>query len=274
MIAKCKAVGGSAAGMAYLFQDKEDKTKIRGYELDRNMLIGESPNELMSELKAWNRDNANELKNAVFSMVLSPAGEDGKALNDMQLRKLCQSFMQDTLGIDPSTQPYYMRVHEDTLQKHVHIYLPRTNAQGKTISDKLCQYRAMNAADRLAKEYGLTRAMEIQRENVQQLAMGRRKIQVQLNKVLKHCRSFEEFKEQSRSVGVEILESINKQGQLQGYRLKMGDVNLKASQVDRNLTLGKLDSLFQQNSIRIVQELSRVIVPSFSPGRDRGEMHY
>lgn len=274
MIAKCKAVGGSAAGMTYLFQDKEDKTKVRGYELDRNMLIGESPNEVMSELKAWNRDNGKALKNEVFSMVLSPAGKDGRELTDQQLTKLCQNFIQQTLGIDPSTQPYYMRVHDDTKQKHVHIYLPRTNAQGKTISDKLCQYRAMDVADGLAKQYGLIRAMEIKKQNLQEVQVGRALIKERLNQILPDCRSFEEFKQKSQKADVKVLETINKQGQLQGYRLKMGEINLKASQVDRGLTLGKLDLLFQQNSLRLAQEVTKVITRSFSPGRYRGGIGY
>lgn len=270
MIGKCKAVGGSAAGMEYLFQDKQDKTKVRGYELDRNMLLGDNPNELMSELKAWNRDNAKELKNEVFSMVLSPGADDGVKLSDEQLRDICQSFIQQTLGIDPQTQPYYMRVHEETRYKHVHIYLPRTNSQGKTISDKLCQYRAMDAADSLAKEHSLTRAMQIQKENAHQLVQDRKTLKVQINKVLPKCKSFAEFKSQSKKVGIEIMETVNKQGQLQGYRLQFGEINLKASQVDRNLTLPKLDVLFKENAMRLADSLTRTISIPFSRGRDGG----
>ena len=68
--------------MEYLFKDKLDETKERGYELDKNMILGDKPNEIMSELKEWNKDNARDLKNEVFSMVYSPAGADGKRLTD------------------------------------------------------------------------------------------------------------------------------------------------------------------------------------------------
>jgi len=255
MIGKCKAVGGSSAGMEYLFQDKQDQSKERGYELERNMLIGETPNELISELKQWNADNAKELKNEVFSMVFSPAGDDSKKLSDEQLKQLGKEFIQKTLGINPDTQPYYMRVHEDTNNKHVHIYTPRTNVDGKTISDKHCQYKAMNSADEVAKEHGLTRAKEVMNNNIEQSKGIKEELKKVLNQLVGQSTSWDKFKDSAKLKGINIKETINKKGELQGYRVEVGKTSLKASEVDRKLTLPKLHEAFSVNAIALTKTL-------------------
>jgi len=247
MIGKCKAVGGSSAGMEYLFKDKQDQSKERGYELDRNMLIGENPNELISELKQWNADNAKELKNEVFSMVFSPAWDDSNKLSDEQLKQLGKEFIQKTLGINPDTQPYYMRVHEDTNNKHVHIYTPRTNADGKTISDKHCQYKAMNSADEVAKNHGLTRAREIMNNNIEQEKVIKEELKKTLNQLVGQSTSWDKFKDSAKLKGINIKETINKKGELQGYRVEVGKMSFKASEIERKLTLPKIQEIFLNN---------------------------
>lgn len=254
MIGKCKAVGGSSAGIIYLFQDKQDPTKERGYELDRNMLIGETPNSIISELKEWNNDNAKELKNQVFSMVLAPAGEDGKKLSDAQLLQLSKEFVANTLNVDIIKTPYYMRIHDDTKNKHVHIYLPRTDQNGKTISDKYCQYRAIDTADELAKKYSLTRAKEIQQDKIEKLDIDKKELKNTVSNALHNSTSFADFRKKLADKGVQINTTINKQGNVQGYRLKNEKADFKASEINRNITLSKIDTVFEQNAQRIAQE--------------------
>jgi len=179
MIGKCKAVGGSSEGIAYLFQDKQDKSKVRGYELDRNMLIGETPGELLSELKQWNKDNPKDLKNEVFSMVLAPAGDDGKKLSDEKLK-------------------------------------------------------------------------------IEKLEIDKKELKKQVTDVLKKAKSFNDFSERAKKIGIEIKPTINKQGEVQGYRIKSGKADFKASEIDRNITLSKIDKIFEQN---IQQEQKQSIRP-------------
>lgn len=258
MIGKCKAVGGSSEGIAYLFKDKLDETKERGYELDRNMILGDTPNEILSELKQWNGDNARDLKNEVFSMVFSPAGKDGEKLTDEQLIQLGKEFMTKTLGIDPNTQPYYMRVHDDTKNKHVHIYTPRTDANGQTISDKHCQYKAMNSADQIAEKHGLTRAKEVMENNIEVNKDVKEQIKNNIHQVLSKSTSWDDFKTKASKKGIGIKETINKQGALQGYRIEVGKLSFKASDIDRKITLPKLDQVFKQNVLNIAKDLTRI----------------
>lgn len=243
--------------MEYLFKDKLDETKERGYELDKNMILGDKPNEIMSELKEWNKDNARDLKNEVFSMVYSPAGADGKRLTDEQLRELGKEFMAKTLGIDPNTQPYYMRVHEDTKNKHVHIYTPRTDANGQTISDKHCQYKAMNSADQIAEKHGLTRAKEVMENKLEVNKDVKEQLKNNIHQVLSKSTSWDDFKAKAGKKGIGITETINKQGAVQGYRIEVGKFSFKASDIDRKITLPKLDQVFKQNVLSIAKDLAR-----------------
>jgi len=264
MIGKCKAVGGSSAGIEYLFKDKVDETKERGYELDKNMILGDTPSEIMAELKRWNADNANDLKNEVFTMVYSPAGDDGNKLTDEQLIKLGKEFMGKTLGIDPNTQPYYMRVHDDTKNKHVHIYTSRTDANGKTISDKHCQYRAMNSADEIAQKHGLVRAKEVMTNKLEINKDIKDQLKKTVHQVLSKSTSWDDFKVRAGEKGVGIKETINKQGAVQGYRIQVGKFDFKASEIDRKITLPKLDQMFKQNVMSLAKDLTRNISRGFS----------
>lgn len=266
MIGKCKAVGGSSEGMDYLFKDKLDETKERGYELDKNMILGEKPNEIMAELKQWNADNPNasEIKNEVFSMVYSPSGEDGKKLTDEQLTRLGKEFMEKTLGIDPNTQPYYMRVHDDTKNKHVHIYTSRTDCNGKTISDKHCQYRAMNSADQIAQKHGLIRAKEVMENKLEVNKEVKEEIKNSVHQILSKSTSWDDFKAKAGKKGIGIKETINKQGAVQGYRIQVGKFDFKASDIDRKITLPKLDQVFKQNVMSLAKDLTRNISRGFS----------
>jgi len=59
----------------------------------------------------------------------------------------------------------------------------------------------------------------------------------------------------------EIKPTINKQGEVQGYRIKSGKADFKASEIDRNITLSKIDKIFEQN---IRQEQKQSIRPKMT----------
>ena len=165
--------------------------------------------------------------------------------------------MAKTLGIDPNTQPYYMRVHEDTKNKHVHIYTPRTDANGQTISDKHCQYKAMNSADQISEKHGLTRAKEVIENNIEVNKDVKEQIKNNIHQVLSKSTSWDAFKTKASKKGIGIKETINKQGAVQGYRIEVGKFSFKASDIDRKITLPKLDQVFKQNVLSIAKDLAR-----------------
>lgn len=66
--------------------------------------------------------------------------------------------------------------------------------------------------------------------------------------------SFADFGKKLADKGVQIQPTVNKQGNIQGYRLKSGKADFKASEIDRNITLSKIDKIFKQNSLRMDQE--------------------
>lgn len=239
MIGKAKAVGGSVKGIEYLEPNKDMTEQKKGYELYKNMLVGDTPADIMRELKSWNADNPN-LKNQVFSMVMSPAIEDGKKLSNVELHQMGKEFMQKTLGINPDTQPYLMYVHDEKEHKHVHIYTPRTDANGKTINDSFIGKRAQNAADEVAQAHKLTRAGEIGKERINELKTN-------LKNIARRSQSFEDYHFKALQNDIKIKLTINRQGETQGYKVEYKGNEYKASDLDRSLTIPKLQKSFANN---------------------------
>ena len=268
MIGKAKAVGGSVKGMEYLEPERGLDEQKKGYELYKNMLVGETPAEIIRELKDWNADNPN-LKNQVFSMVMSPAIEDGKKLSNVELHAMGREFMEKTLGINPDTQPYLMYVHTEKEHKHVHIYTPRTDANGQTINDSFIGKKAQNAADEVAQGHHLTRAGEIGKERIKELKTALKGISVS-------SLSFDDYRHKAEQKGMKINLTINKQGEMQGYKIQYKGNEYKASDVDRSLTIPKLEKGFEKNreqtKLQELQERARKIKleQQQSRGRDRG----
>ena len=257
MVGKGKAVSGSSAGQSYLEKKEDGKTQKPGFELGRHMLLGETPTAIHREFQDWNKDNPQieRLSKKVFTMVMSPSIEDGDKLDNQELLKMGLEFMHKTLGIDPMSQPWRMYVHTEKAHKHVHIYTPRTDWHGKTINDSFIGYRAQRAADEVAIAHGLTRAKTVVQERTQTLKGA-------LQQIAAQSVSFEDYTQRARKKGIEIKPTINKQGQMQGYKVEYQGNEFKASSIDRKLTAPKLQPLFDRNLVK-----EKTISRDFGMGR-------
>lgn len=262
MIGKAKAVAGSAKGISYL-QARQDKHPelAKGYELSRNMLTGEKPGEIMRELKGWNDVNPAALKNKVFTLVMSPSITDGEKLTDEELETMGKEFLRKTLDVNPDLQPYYMYVHTEKAHKHVHIYTPRTDSEGQTISDHFIGKKAQAAADKVAAAHHLTRAKNVGQEH-------RQAIKEELAAVSREAVSFDDYRLLAKKKGIKVVPTINHKGEMQGYRLEKDGHSYKASEIDRKAFLLKtLQPLFQFNATRKEKDAQQKIIAN---KKDRG----
>ena len=105
MIGLAKACSGGG-GLANYVIDEE-----KGYELDRNLLCGDNPKEIMEEMKMI-QDLNQRASNKTFSMVLSPDIKDGAKLSNKDLKEMTREYL-DKLGIDPQKQQYIAFVHTE-----------------------------------------------------------------------------------------------------------------------------------------------------------------
>jgi len=140
-------------------------------------------------------------------------------------------------------------VHRDKAHTHIHIYTNRIGFDGKAYNDSFIGKRSQLAADNVAKELGLTRVREVQQEKLQKLKWQRTAIKHINDRVMEsRPKSIDEYINKMKARHVEVIPSINKSNQLQGFRFEYKGINLKGSDVHRSMTGSKLTMEIMQNS--------------------------
>ena len=239
MIGKAKACSGGGTLGNYVMDSE------KGYELDRNLLCGESPKEIMDEMKILQDQNL-RATNKTFSMVISPDVEDGKKLSNKELRKITRDFMKK-IGIDPKEQQFVAFVHTEKEHKHIHIIANRVKENGTLIPDHHIGKRAQYAAHDIALDRGLISAKQMQIDKIQDLESSQKLIIGIKKEILnKHnivmnsnLQFFEEYQKNMFRLGIDVQPTVNKQGQIQGHRLVdiVSGKSFKASEINRNMGL-------------------------------------
>lgn len=249
MIGKAKSVKGSVAGMNYLREEG------KGYELDRNRLIGDTSAEIMQEFRMQQLNNHTCDKNMITAVV-SPHAKDGEKLTNAELKEIGKDFMNG-IGIDTNKQAYIMIVHTEKAHKHIHIYANRVQENGKAIEDKFIGKRAQATAHKIAKEKGLISAKELMIEKNDLLKQNDKLFK---NEILKKHESvmrgkpktFENYIKEMDRKGLEVKPTINKQGEIQGFRVtdKETKKDYKMSDVSRSMSVGNLIKAGLRNDLK------------------------
>ena len=239
MVGLAKSCSGGGALANYVLGEN------KGYELDRNLLCGTTPKEIVEEMKMI-QDLNQRATNKTFSLVLSPDIKDGKNLSDEHLKTMTQDYL-NKLGIDTEKQQYVAFVHTEKEHKHIHIIANRVQANGKLISDNHIGKRAQWIAHEIAKEKGLISAKEKMFENIKNIEKGTDNLKNQIFKkhqeILKqNPKSFENYILLMKEHGFLVKPTINRQGQLQGFRVKdlKTEKEFKASEVNRLMSASNL----------------------------------
>lgn len=264
MIAKAKACKGGGALMNYVVNDE------KGYELDRNLLSGTNSKELYEDLQVYTEQNQ-RAQNKLFSIVLSPAIEDGKKLTNNELKNILRDFM-NSIGINPKEQPYIAFVHTEKDHKHIHVIASRVKDNGQLISDHHIGKKAQLSAHNIALENNLTSARSIMIEKIKSnekivqnnkgnfIPLKNRMYQKHLQVMKSNPLSYEDYKSRMFKLGILVQETINKQGQIQGHRLIdcITNKSFKASEIHRNMGLKNLieKGLPFKNDVSLTPSLS------------------
>jgi hypothetical protein len=184
--------------------------------------------------------------NNTISIVLSPTVEDGKKISLSQLKKLTEDFLVK-MELDPKSNQFIAFVHDEKEHKHVHILLNRVNKNGTLINDSFISKKAQTAAHDVAILHQLTSAKDIRDLKKYEAKISNSNVKKEISnvhlKVLKiRPQNLKEYQLEMSKAGIQVLPTINKQGNIQGYRFlhEASGVNLKASEVDRNLKLNEL----------------------------------
>lgn len=230
MIGKAKSITHTAASLEYAM------SREQGEVLDKHFLTGETPREIEKEMQMFQQLNA-RCKNNTLSVVLSPSIEDGKRLTNADFRSLSRDFLAK-MGLQEH-QSITVK-HEDKEHSHLHIYVNRIDMQGQAFKDHFIGKEAQRIADLVAQERNLTRAKARQQEIETAKKPTKDRVQAVFNDALKHSKTPNEFFANVKKNGVVLVESRNKQGKIQGYRVQLDGESFKASEIGNKFTLGKI----------------------------------
>ena len=234
----------------------------KGMEILRNNLCGETPIELFQEMKILQNLNQNAT-NKLVSMVLSPYVDDGEKLSKKQLQNLTKEFLKE-LEIDTDQAQFIAFMHTEKLHRHIHILLNRVDEKGKLLKDHHIGKKAQWAAHRVAEKNNLISAKQMRIDKLKASErlefdfknLRKELYQKHLNVMAAKPKKMERYLSEMMRLGVKFIPTINKQGNLQGFRVRdiETQVEMKASEVHRNMGLKNLlDSglLFQDENFNL-----------------------
>ncbi|WP_339655189.1 relaxase/mobilization nuclease domain-containing protein [uncultured Salegentibacter sp.] len=239
MIGKGHAISGTRVSISYGWnQEKEAEVVLREH------VAGDTPSEIAEEFRIIQSQNERCINNTL-SFIVSPTIEDGKDLSKKELEDLAKRFLKE---MNLQNNQSIAFVHRDKAHTHVHIYTNRIGFDGKTYNDSFIGKRSQIAADNVAKELGFTRVREVQKERLNELKYLREEIKNINDRVLQtRPKSIDEYISKMKALKVEVIPTINKANQLQGFRVEYKGVNLKASEVDRSTSGNRLIPTISQN---------------------------
>ncbi|MFS4469258.1 relaxase/mobilization nuclease domain-containing protein [Maribacter sp. 2210JD10-5] len=228
-----KSISHTGASIGYGWnEEKEAKVIYRGH------LAGDNPKEITQEFKIIQSQNQRCKKNTM-SFVLSPTIKDGQELKDKQLTEITQRFIKEMKLQERQAIAF---VHRDKSHLHIHLYVNRIGFDGKAYKDNFIGKRSQQAAEKVAQQMGLTTVREVQQERLNEIQSIRQEIRQVHEKVLTELKpnDFDQYIKYMKQRNVEVIPSINKSNQLQGFRFEYNGQNLKGSEVHRSMSMARI----------------------------------
>ncbi|WP_448807760.1 relaxase/mobilization nuclease domain-containing protein [Aminobacterium mobile] len=241
---KPKTVRGSGFRglLDYQFRiGKPPETRAKAKMIGGNM-AGENPRELSKEF-GQARKLRTDIKKPVWHCSLNlPAGE---ILDETKWREVVDSFLEK-MEVDPSNQFCIIR-HRDTNYDHVHIALNRVNFGGRVWSYANDVYRAIDACQKLEKEFNLTLTPGFNRrkknDNTPKLTYremqmisrtgepsAKMKIKSVLDSLFSGGKTYtpQEFCQALQTQGITPIPNIARTGKMNGFAFRFGEIEVKA----------------------------------------------
>ncbi|MFH6965906.1 MULTISPECIES: relaxase/mobilization nuclease domain-containing protein [Flavobacterium] len=229
MVGKAKSIAHTSNAVNY------GKDKLNAEEISRHNVIGSTGLEIENEFKVYQNLNLNTKMNTI-SIVLSPSPEDGRKLSREEFKAISDDYLKKMNLQDHQHVAY---VHRDTDHTHIHLYVNRINSKGVAYNDSFISKRTQQKTHEIAKERGLVSAKEVMASN----DLLKSKIFEKHLEVLKQQpQSFQDYIKQMDLKGLEVKPTINRQGQIQGFRVRDLNTNkdFKASECHRSMSASNL----------------------------------
>ena len=241
MIGKGKSIAHTGASMEYGWNQEKGAEVVFSQHV-----AGNDPQQITEEFKLVQEQNVRCQKNTL-SFVLSPTREDGKNLTAEKLKEMAQRFVAEMQLRERQAIAF---VHRDKAHTHVHLYVNRIGFDGKAYNDSFIGKRSQLAAEKVAKEMGLTTVKEVQLEKELDSIKVRLEIKNVHQRVMENDRpkTLDSYIKAMKERNIEVIPSINKANRLQGFRFQYKGQNFKASEVHRSMSGGKIIGQLSQNT--------------------------
>jgi hypothetical protein len=233
MIGKGKAVAHTGVSIAYGWdQGKNAEVVLKEH------LAGDTAKEVTEEFKMIQEQNTRCHKNTL-SFILSPTVEDGQKLDRERLGRIAELFLKDMRLKEHQAIAF---VHRDKAHTHVHLYVNRIGFDGKAYKDNFIGKRSQLAAERVAREMGITTVREVQLEKELQTQVIRKEIRRIHESTITNekLKSLDAYIKVMKAQDVNVVPSINKGNRLQGFRFEYKGESFKGSEVHRSMSGSRL----------------------------------
>ena len=251
MISKANATKGSPQAIDYIMNDKG-----QAEEIDRNLLAGENGKEVLAEMREIQSLNS-RCENNTYSIVLSPDASQINFSNE-ELRKLTQDHLKN-LGLE--NHQYIAYAHNSTENQHIHIIANRIDMNGKAHNDSMISRKAQESAQSLAQERGLFTAKEIKQMKQEPTKELRAQIRKNYNLCASQSKTFDQFKSKMHSKGYDINLTINKQKEIQGFKIldRQSGLEFKASDIGKEVRWANLKAKFAEVALEKTAEIIKTV---------------
>lgn len=189
-----------------------------------------------------------ELGQAVAHISLNFSAGDRDRLTNEVMLEMAKEYLKK-MGIK-DTQVLIVR-HNYAKHPHCHLIYNRVDNHGKTISDayqrrkniKVCRDMTLKYGLQMAQGKSLVNRLALKGADKQKYLMHDRVRAASLT-----ARNWEQFGKLLEKQGVMLqYKYAGKTAKVQGVSFKMGEYSFKGSELDRNLSFGKLDKMFEVN---------------------------
>lgn len=267
MIGKAKSISHGINDIRYITgESRNKKHPERIYHVKDNLL----PCRLDAQ-GVWDMMKARAPKGKnVIRIEVSPAKEhtenftmrDWEQLWDDFVREYDSMEFKDKHGevysrktnLAGSIYSVWLHFESDSGIPHLHAAVCRKDNEGRTNNDHNIHLRAQYAAERVARQWGWTTAMDIHRMNADEVAAA-------LTDILQSMPSWSwtDYVARVRAKGYTLEERRDKQGVLRGYTVGKDDVIYKASELGkgRNLMASKIETTWNRLHNQSVTELKQ-----------------
>lgn len=230
MIGKGKSISHTAASISYGWNQEKDAEVVL-----QKHLVGENPNEITQEFQRIQELNTHCNRNTL-SFVISPTVNDGQKLKLKDSEKITAKFI-DTMKL--SERQAIAFLHKDKQHTHIHLYVNRIDFKGQAYNDSFIGKRSQLAAEKVAEKMQLTTVKQVQFEKNFQTQELRNEIKRRHHLTLKHQKpeNYQQYLDGMKANGIDVIPSINKQGNLQGFRFHFQGQSFKGSEVNRNMSM-------------------------------------